>query len=240
LEKVSGRLFSGRWQKLRALTLTARPVPIDIARINADRFNWPLDAHKSSFRCSVSTQAIAHISKGDWEMSVRLSRLAMSLLIVAAVVLMSGRCWAVFYLLNPSKDEWGLKYDVEVTDGGEDKLNVLFTLADQGRLKPIHSATVVAFTPPDSSGGQSYLVKSRIKLQPTKEGKRAGQVQIPKKFSNIAVIRILTQRVDGRPQTAGAAYYDIPLRRFINKTPVVAAREAAPAIASPATAQVAK
>lgn len=173
-------------------------------------------------------------------MSIRLSRLAMSLLVVAAVVLMSGRCWAVFYMLGPTKDEWGLKYDLRVVPAEGDKLNVHFALADAGRLKPIYSATVVAFTPPDSSGGQSYLVKAPIKLQPTKDGKRAGQVQIPKKFLNIAMIRILTLNVDGRRQTAGAAYYDIPFKWFLNKTPGAASPAAPPSVAALPSAKVTK
>jgi hypothetical protein len=159
-------------------------------------------------------------------MNTRLTPLAMSLLIVATVVLMSGHCWAVFYPLGPSQDEWGLKYDVQVTDAGGDQLSVYFTLADGGRLKPIHSATVLVLSQPDYTGGQSFLVKERIKLQPTRDGKRAGQVQIPKKFFDYARIRILTLRVDGRPQTAGAAYYDIALRRFAQKPPMTASREA--------------
>jgi hypothetical protein len=171
-------------------------------------------------------------------MSIRLSRLAMSLLVVAAVVLMSGRCWAVFYPLGPSKDEWGLKYDLEVIAADGDKLNVLFTLADGGRLKPIYSATVVAFSTPGIDGGQSYLVKAPIKFRTTNEGKHAGQVQIPKKFLDFAMIRILTLTVDRRRQTAGAAYYDIPLKRFINKTPVAASPAAPPSVAAPPTSKV--
>jgi hypothetical protein len=171
-------------------------------------------------------------------MNTRLTPLAMSLLVVAAVLLMSGHCWAVFFPLGPSKDEWGLKYDVQVTDGGGDKLSVFFTLADGGRLKPIHSATVLVLSQPDSTGGQSFLVKERIKLQPTNQGQRAGQVQIPKKFFDYARIRILTLRVDGRPQTAGAAYYDIPLRRFTQKTPMTASRDASSSLAAPLPSNV--
>ena len=163
----------------------------------------------------------------------------MILLLVPAVVLISGRCWAVFYPLGPSKDEWGLKYDLEVIAADGNKLNVLFTLAAEGRLKPIYSATVVAFKP-DSNGGRTYLVKARIELKTTKKGKRAGQVQIRKEFLDGAMIRILTLTVDGRPQTAGAAYYDIPLKRFKNKTPVTASPEATPSIAAPPPSKITK
>ena len=49
-----------------------------------------------------------------------------------------------------------------------------------------------------------------------------GQVQIPKTHANIAKFRILTLTVDGRRQTLGAAYYDIPLKKFLNKAPMAA------------------
>jgi hypothetical protein len=163
-------------------------------------------------------------------MGMRLSRLATGLLVVAALVLTSGQCWAVFHGLGPSKDEWGLKYDVTVSDAGSDKLSVTFTLADAGRLKPIYSIHLVAFSKQtDSQGGRSYDVKLPIELKTTKDGQRAGQVQISKEFADRALFRILTLTVDGKRQTSGAAYYDIPMKKFLNKAPT----SAPPAVASP-------
>jgi hypothetical protein len=164
-------------------------------------------------------------------MNLRCSRLARifcktGVWVVAAVVLMPGNSWAVFYPLGPSKDEWGLKYEVEVSAADSDMLNVRFTLADQGRLKPIYSATVVAFSNPSSNDGR-YLLKAQIDLKPNKDGKLTGQVQIPKRLADRAQIRILTQTFDGRWQTAGARLYDIPLRKFLS-SPGVAASPKAP------------
>ena len=173
-------------------------------------------------------------------MSFRLSRLAMGVLVVAAVVLMSGRSWAVFYPLGPSKDEWGLKYDVEVNAADGDKLNVLFTLADEGRLKPIYSATLIAFSNPRSDGGRTYLAKAPIELQSAKDGKLTGQAQIRKEFAERAIIQILTLMVDGRRQTSGAKYYDIPLKKFLNKAPVAASPQSPPSIASSPASKVTK
>lgn len=158
-------------------------------------------------------------------MSLRSGRLA-GVLAAAVVVLVTGRCWAVFYPLGPSKDEWGLKYDVEVTAAARDKLNVQFTLADEGRLKPIYSATVVAFSNPRSDGGRTYLVKSPIELKLTRDGKLTGITQISKEFADRATIRILTVVFDGQRQTAGARYYDIPLKKFLNPAPVAASPQA--------------
>ena len=173
-------------------------------------------------------------------MNIRLSRFATGVLVVAAIVMMSGRSWAIFNGLGPSKDEWKLKYDVEVNAADGDTLTVVFTLADAGRLKPIYSITLVAFSrQTDSQGGRAYDVKAPIELKTTKDGKLAGQVQIRKRFADRAMIRILTQTVDGQRQPY-AAYYDIPLRRFLNKSPAAASRQAPPSLAAPLTSKVTK
>ncbi|MHB8970374.1 MAG: hypothetical protein ACYC3X_12715 [Pirellulaceae bacterium] len=173
-------------------------------------------------------------------MCARFSSLAIGALIAAAVVLMPGRSWAVFYAIGPSSDEWGLKYDLDVNATSGDELNVAFTLSDGGRLKPIYSITVVAFSKPNRDGGRSYLVKTPIELKTTKDGKRAGQVQIRTEYAGIAMIRILTLTVDGRRQTAGAAYYDIPLKKFLNKVPVAASSQTPTSISAPAASKVVK
>lgn len=145
-----------------------------------------------------------------------MSRLATSVLVFSAVVLIASTSWAIFEVLGPSQDEWRLKYDVEVSAADGDTLTVAFTLEDGGRLKPIYSITVVAFSQPDQYGARTYKIKAPLKLRPTKDGKRVGQVQIRKEFADRALIRILTQTVDGRRvRTANAALYDIPLKKFL-------------------------
>lgn len=173
-------------------------------------------------------------------MNTRLSSWAVGALFVATVVLIPSRSSAVFFPLGPSSDDWGVKYEVEVTATSSDELNVTFTLADGGRLKPIYSITVVAFTKPRPDGGRAYVVKAPLELKPTQDGKAAGQVKIPKEYAGIATLRILTLNVDGRRQTAGAAYYDIPLKKFLDKTPVATAPQTPPSIAAPPTSKVVK
>jgi hypothetical protein len=154
-------------------------------------------------------------------------------LVVAAVLLIAGRCWAVFIPLGPSQDDWGLKYEVKLTAADGDKVNVHFTLADEGRLKPIFTTTVVAFSDPGYDGSRTFLAQSPIELKPTKDGKLVGQTQIRKEFVERAQIRILTLSVDGKRQTAGAASYYIPLKRFLSKAPVAAAPSAPESSTSP-------
>ncbi len=157
-------------------------------------------------------------SKSQRAMSIRLSRLTIGVLAAAAVLLMVGPAWAIYYGLGSSKDEWMLKYDVAVQAVDSNTLNVVFTLADEGRLKPIYSVDLVAFSEPDSQGGCSYLAKEAIVLKPTNDGKRSGQAQIRKELADRAMFRILTLTVNGQRQQY-AAYYDIPLSKFLNKAP---------------------
>jgi hypothetical protein len=175
-------------------------------------------------------------------MIVRCLPRATGVLVVVAVVLMTSTTWAVWYALGPSKDEWGLKYDVEVDAVNRDKLIVHFTLADSGRLKPIHSVFVMAFSNRDQTG--TNLVKTPITMQPTKDGKLTGQVEVGKEFADRAVIRIFTVMVDGRSQMAGpmagARYYDIPLKKFLKKAPLATSSPSGSSITPPPASNVAK
>ena len=167
---------------------------------------------------------------------------ATGVLVVIAVALMTSRSWAHWYALGPSKDEWGLKYDGEVDAANGDKLILHFTIIDQGRLKPIHSVFVMAFSNPDRTG--TNLVKTSITMKPTEDGKLAGQVEVGKEFADRAVIRIFTLTVDGRSQmagpTAGARYYDIPLKKFLKKVPSAASSQSGSSIAPQPASNVAK
>jgi hypothetical protein len=174
-------------------------------------------------------------------MNIRLSRLATSMLVVAAIVLMSDRSWAIYYGLGPSKDEWKLKYDVAVHEADRGKVTVVFTLADEGRLKPIYSIDLVVFSKQtDSQGGRSYDVKAPIELKPTEDGKRVGQVQIPKEFADRAKIRIITHMVDGKRQPSGGAYYDIPIAKYLTKDPAAGSPAVASPLAPPSPSKVTK
>jgi hypothetical protein len=173
-------------------------------------------------------------------MGFRSSSLATGLLVVAAVVLMSSLGWAVYYELGPSNDEWGLKYSGEVTATKEGKLNVAFTLADQGRLKPIHSVHVFALSTPRPDGSRTYLLKAPMPLKPTADGKQAGELQIGRELLNLAVVRVFSYTVDGQPQKMGVRYYDIPITKFLKKAPLPTPPQAPAPVASQPASRIAK
>ena len=175
-------------------------------------------------------------------MVFRFSPRVTGVLVVIAVVLVTSHIWAHWYALGPSKDEWGLKYDGKVDVAKNDKLSVRFTLADQGRLKPIHSVFVMAFSGPDHTG--TNLLKMPITMKPTEDGQLSGQLEVDKKFAERAVIRIFTFTVNGRSQatgpTAGARFYDVPLKKFLTKAPSAAPSPSESSVAPPPVSNVAK
>jgi hypothetical protein len=161
-------------------------------------------------------------------MIIRFSRLAI-VLVVAAMALMSSRCWAIFNGLEASEDDWGVKYDVAVTQADQNNLNVVLTLAGEGRLKPFWKLELISMSkPPVNQGSVMYDMRSPFELKPTADGRRAGQVQIRKEFADTAMIRIITLNVDGQRLTQHAAYYDIPLKKFLKKAQVAGLPMASP------------
>ena len=157
------------------------------------------------------------------------------------MVLMSDQSWAIREGLGPSKDEWGLKYDVAVHDADGGQVTVVFALTDEGRLKPFYSLDVVAFSKPtDSQNGRTYDVNVTIKLKPNQDGKRTGEVQIRKEFVDRAKIRIITLTVDGKRQPSGGAFYDIPIAKYWKKVPAAASPLAPPPLAAPSASKVTK
>lgn len=149
------------------------------------------------------------------------------LLAVVVLTLLAERAWAIYYSLGPSKNEWGLKYDVSVEDAGADMVTVKFTLVDEGRLKPIHSVSLSVLDKQNSTpNSQRYNVVGRLEFKTTSDGKRVGEIRVKKDLVELGTLQVLTQRVDGKFQAKGAAYYDIPLAKHLHEP-------GSPAVASP-------
>jgi len=147
---------------------------------------------------------------------------------VAVLLLMSDHSFAIYYGLGPSKDDWGMKYDVAVNEIDRETVSVVFTVADEGRMKPFDLIELIAFNKEtDEQGGHSYDVKAPIVLKKTKDGKLVGQAEMRKEFLDRAQIRILTRTLDGKPQS-GLSYYEIRVKKLLNKSPATASSSASP------------
>lgn len=152
-------------------------------------------------------------------MNIRFSRSLAAMLVVATVLLTSGRSWAIYNVLGPSKDEWGMKYDIQVKDTGRDTVTVVLNVADEGRLKPLYRIELISMNPEaDNQGGHAYDVKTIIKLQKTEDGRLVGQAQMPKQYVNTAKMRLMSDYFDSQPQH-WLVNYEVPIRRFLDKEP---------------------
>lgn len=119
-----------------------------------------------------------------------------------------------------------MKYDVAVNEVDRDTVNVVFTVADEGRLKPFDLIELIAFNKEtDEQGGHSYDVKTPIVLKKAKDGRLVGQAEMPKQFLDRAQIRILTRTLDSKPQS-GLSYYELRVKKLMNKTPATASSSA--------------
>ncbi|HTU27479.1 MAG TPA: hypothetical protein VMF30_18865 [Pirellulales bacterium] len=151
-------------------------------------------------------------------MDIRFSRLATGVLAVAVVLFICDQSWAIRMGLGPAKDGWNLAYDVAVNEADGDQVTVVFTLIDEGKLKPFDSVDLVAFSKQtDSQGGRAYDVMTPIELKPSEDGRRVGKVLVRKEFLDRAKIRIITHMVDGKRQPSGGAFYDIPVAKHLNR-----------------------
>lgn len=172
-------------------------------------------------------------------MSMQRTRVLLGMSAIAALALLPGMCWAIFYGLGPDKDEWGLRYNVEVveSESNPEMLTVRFTLINEGRLKPIHSVGLSALQKENVSQGTKTFEKlGPFAFKVNASGKRVAEKQIRKDQAQNAVMQVLTQRVDGKHQSQGAAYYDIPLKKFLEN----GSGDAAVPLASPPSVKTTK
>ena len=72
--------------------------------------------------------------------------LCLSSMVVAAYFSTTTLAWAEGLGLGETKQQLKLNYEVSVKDHGTGRVTVTFTLADEGRLKPINS--IGALAPP--------------------------------------------------------------------------------------------
>lgn len=132
------------------------------------------------------------------------------------VALVAGAAWAIHEGLPQSKDDWKLKFEVQLTPAAGNLTTIDFKLLDEGRLRPLHAVNVIALGAPNPGGGRDYKVNARFELKPTSDGYRAGQLQVPSECVEGAFLHFLAKRVDGRPRPGvSAAYYDVPLKKFM-------------------------
>jgi hypothetical protein len=131
------------------------------------------------------------------------------------------------FILGETKDELKLKYDLSVQDHGTARVTVVFTLADEGRLKPLDEVQlVIPAREKNKDGGNWVDLVVSIDVRKSDDGKRVGRVHILKDLAERAELRLNTHTMDGKMDPETRLHHVIPIAKHLKQAPV-------PAIATP-------
>ncbi|MEZ5943153.1 MAG: hypothetical protein R3C18_17300 [Planctomycetaceae bacterium] len=136
-----------------------------------------------------------------------------------AMVVVVGSCQqanAIGFPLSESKEELKLKYEVEVTDHGTDRVTVVFTLEDEGRMKPLDEVQFYIPAQEKNANGGYYadLVVS-IEMREMEDGKRRGRVHILRELAERGEIWLNTHHMDGEVTPLTRWHHIIPVAKHL-------------------------
>ena len=171
-------------------------------------------------------------------------RCGVLLIVLAALVLMTARAWGIGFVLGETQQELKLKYDLSVQDHGTGRVTIVFTLADEGRLKPLDEIELaIPGQEQNKYGGHWMDLVVPIDMARIDGGKSVGRVHILKEWAERAEIRLNTHTMDGKIDPLTRLHHVIRISEYMKNTPAEAAKPAAtlptepPASAQPATEQ---
>jgi len=138
-------------------------------------------------------------------------RLRLPLILLAATMLSANIAWALGFGLGETKEELKLDYQVEVTDHGTGRVTVVFTLADEGRLKPLQSVDLVI----PSEDGSNHVDMSLSLALREEDGKQVARIHLLKTLAERAEIQLKTRHIDGKEELLTWYYHSIPLAEYL-------------------------
>jgi hypothetical protein len=156
-------------------------------------------------------------------------------MVLPALVLTADRAWAVGEILGQTKEELKLKYNVAVQDHGTGRITVVFTLADQGRLKPLYAVKlVIPGKEKEKDGGRYMDLVVSLDTKESDDGKRVARVHIRRELAERAEIWLSTSSFDGKQLVLTSYHHVIPVAKYLkNAPPAAGKRKAAPAAPAP-------
>jgi hypothetical protein len=157
-------------------------------------------------------------------------------IVLLALVLTPVRARAAGFILGETKEELKLKYDLAVQDHGTGRVTVVFTLADEGRLKPLDEVQfVIPGKEKNADGGHWMDLVVSIGMTDTGDGKRVGRVHVLKELAERAEIRLNTHTMDGKMDPLTRLHHVIPIAKHVKGVPAAGAKPeaAAPALDPP-------
>ena len=149
-----------------------------------------------------------------WKQRRRLPAVLLALLVCYFVV---ERAWGIGFYLRETKDELKLKYEVTVQDHKTGRVTVVFTLADEGRLKPLDEIQQVIPAQEKNEDGSHWMdLVVSIDMVKADSGKRVGRVHLLKELAERATIQLNTHSMDGNIDGLTRLHHLIPIAKYMN------------------------
>jgi hypothetical protein len=161
-------------------------------------------------------------------MLMRTLRLSTVLLVAAVSFWKADRAWGIGFSLGQTKDELKLKYEIAVEDHKTGRVTVVFTLADEGRLKPLDEVQLVVPAQEKNKDGSRWMdLVVSIDMIKTDGGKRVGRVHLLKELAERAEIQLNTHTMDGKLDRLTRLHHVIPIAKLLKDAPAAATPPAA-------------
>ena len=110
--------------------------------------------------------------------------------VVAVIVVVAGAnlAWALGLQLGQTSEELELKYDVDCTVHKSGRVTVNLTVAEQGRIKPIHDIQLAI----PSNDGSGHFDLSLSMATENVDGRLRARAHLNRELADRATIRLLT------------------------------------------------
>jgi hypothetical protein len=154
-------------------------------------------------------------------MSVARTLRCLAVVLAAGVfVWLSGRALGIGFILGESKEELKLKYDLAATDHGTGRVTAVFTLEDEGRLKPLDEVQlVIPGEVKNADGSRRADLVTAIDMKDAGGGKRVGRVHILRPLAERGEIWLNTHTLDGQLDLDTRLHHIIPLAKYLPPPP---------------------
>lgn len=147
-----------------------------------------------------------------------------SLVLLAGLVLSANSAWGLGEILGQTKEQLKLKYDVVVHDPNNGQVMVEFTLADEGRLKPLDTVELAI---PKQDGSGTYDLTLPLAMR-EENGKRVARFHLKNQWAARAEIWLTTYWFDGKQLVMTRYHHVIPVAKYMQKPRAVGEPAAAP------------
>jgi hypothetical protein len=148
--------------------------------------------------------------------------LRLSLMLVVVFLLTGDRIGAQDVVPAQTKEDLKLEYDVSVHDLGDGQVAVTFTLADEGRLKPLYAVELnIPGQEKDEHGSPADLAVS-LDMRKNADGARAARFELRKDLAERAAIWLTTMSFDGRRLVSTRYHHVIPVANYMMNPPAAA------------------